>query len=476
MKLYEIVMRSRIFWIILCFIGLSGCKKYLTLKPEDSYTDQQVFRSEAAIQQTLNGIYTELCDNDLYGFQLTQYALEYLGQQYVVSTLSKGLLTQLYSYDFTGAETAALFNATWTKAYQIISELNSFIKSLNAYSGATLTQEHKRLMLGEAIAIRAFIHFDLLRIFGPVYSVDPGQTSIPYYQKLTDASQPILPANEALGLVVADFRTALDSLKNDPVITKGIIISENTDFYSSYRNRRMNYYAVKGLLARALLYGGQNEEANTLAKEVLNDGEKWFNWLPYTAIISAGTNPDRIFSPEVIFGIDNRKMYDNFQAYFTTNTTTPARADEDRLEYTFEYNTNDYRYLATWIYNTQNWRTFSKFADVSDATATWRYFQPLLRKSELYYIIAETESDPDMALKYLNAVRENRGLTDLDNSADIPGEIAKEYQKEFFGEGQLFFYYKRLNFPYFPDGSDVWNDIWEPYYVVPLPQSETKLR
>ena len=99
--------------------------------------------------------------------------------------------------------------------------------------------------------------------------------------------------------------------------------------------------------------------------------------------------------------------------------------------------------------------------------------QPLLRISEMYYIAAETEMDPNLALGYLNTVRFNRGLADLQPGTDINAELLKEYQKEFFGEGQLFFYYKRTNTQVIADGSgqdDYTNDFMsDSYYVVPHP-------
>ena len=78
-----------------------------------------------------------------------------------------------------------------------------------------------------------------------------------------------------------------------------------------------------------------------------------------------------------------------------------------------------------------------------------RYFQerlPLIRKSEMYYIAAECAETKENAIAYLNEVRNNRGFqysTQLSTSDDVEDEILKEYRKEFWGEGQLWFYYKR---------------------------------
>ena len=68
----------------------------------------------------------------------------------------------------------------------------------------------------------------------------------------------------------------------------------------------------------------------------------------------------------------------------------------------------------------------------------------LIRLAEMYYILAECAATPEEAAVFLNKVRDMRGVdpvvcTEL-NCLD---EIEKEYRKEFYGEGQLFFFYKR---------------------------------
>src|SRR5699024_2951496 len=122
----------------------------------------------------------------------------------------------------------------------------------------------------------------------------------------------------------------------------------------------------------------------------------------------------------------------------------------------YESNENDYRYNPWWKIPTtgsKSYRTFFKYADVINTGMSFRYLQPLVRLTELYLIAAETHPDPAAALEYLNTVRFNRGLADLPASVSLQDEIRKEYAKEFYGEGQLFFYYKRKAMSPIPNGS-----------------------
>jgi hypothetical protein len=131
----------------------------------------------------------------------------------------------------------------------------------------------------------------------------------------------------------------------------------------------------------------------------------------------------------------------------------------------------DLRYLTLW--NQYNYAWFptkynQDFAVTPNAI-------PLIRLPEMYYIAAEC-GGPSEGLSFLNAVRESRALHDLPPGMDdltFQNEIFKEYQKEFYCEGQLFYYYKRLNMPYMLEYDNVTQiPTGGGVYVLPLPASE----
>jgi hypothetical protein len=142
--------------------------------------------------------------------------------------------------------------------------------------------------------------------------------------------------------------------------------------------------------------------------------------------------------------------------------------------------------LSTWLLppgreGDDEERTNFKFAQPTNISAmdtVFAFFQPLIRISEMYYIAAEAETNLEKAVGYLETVRRNRGLADELSSVDLIDEIRKEYIKEFWGEGQLFFFYKRTNQSTIPDGnSSVGNRPMTPsHYRVPLPLREVNLR
>ena len=103
---------------------------------------------------------------------------------------------------------------------------------------------------------------------------------------------------------------------------------------------------------------------------------------------------------------------------------------------------------------------------------------PAIRLSEMYYIAAECSFDqsPSTALGYLNTVRAQRGignpLTDSTKTQFLT-DLLKDARKEFFGEGQIFYMYKRLNTS-IVGSSGIIIPPSDSIFVLPLPINETE--
>lgn len=481
----------------ICMLLLvTACNKFLDINPDDKLTQEQVEVSESSINYVLNGIYMNMSNNYLYGSYLTMTITECLAQRYNLSD-SRHPFYNYGRYDYAQSNVQSSFSSIWEQAYVQILGINKFIDLVNNTT-VNIPANRKNILLGEAYALRAFHHFDLLRIFGPIYNTsDSTSISIPYYVVGNGELMPLLPTNEVMGKILADLKNAETLLQNDPIVADGVVTESTNDpikdFYIN-RNYRMNYYAVKAMQARVWLWRENKPAALEAAKAVIEasliQSEELFPWLPYQDIIR-GTNPDRVFSTEVIFGIQNRNMYNNQNSYFSaslmeTNLLCPRAP---RLTAAYESNENDYRYPNIWIIpasSGKGYRTFFKYERPNDFTAVkFGYFQPLIRISEMYYIAAECEPVPADGLTHLNQVRTHRNLSNLTNASTLIAEIQKEYVKEFYGEGQLFFYYKR-NYNragtaasrQIPNGNaDSGNTTMDAAkYQVPLPLSETNAR
>jgi hypothetical protein len=434
-----------------------------------------------------------IASSDLYGGTLSTTMVECFAQQYNLSNANHRYHNYgIYSYSETELQNA--FSRLWQTMYAQILRVNEFMEMLDR-ARVYIPESRKNILRGEAYALRAFLHFDLLRMFGPVFAMDSATpcivyNNIPFSEREVSDPLPFLSSNRVIQLVLQDLETAEELLKNDRIIKEGVVRATTTDAIENFhinRHLRMNYYAVKALQARVWLWAGNKSEALEAAKAViyapLVTSEVLFHWLPRNQIATAN-NPDRAFSTEIIFGVDNRTMYINHTNTFSSillpqNELCPW---DDRLKETYEDNGNDFRYHYVWLEagGEKDYRTFFKYAQPSNLlTADFRYVQPLIRISELYYIAAECEPNSTKGLEYLNTVRTNRNLAiEITNPSALISEIQKEYRKEFYGEGQLFFYYKRNHTRYIPNGNAATSTIeMNPeIYQIPVPLKERQFR
>lgn len=122
--------------------------------------------------------------------------------------------------------------------------------------------------------MRAMMHFDLLRLYGPSYNENTkSTTAIPYQEDAKREISPLRSAEYIVDRVIEDLKAASELLKdNDPVFTTGVgnaVTSddglERADF--TYRQLRLNYFAVQTLLARAYLWKGDKSTAYRIATE-----------------------------------------------------------------------------------------------------------------------------------------------------------------------------------------------------------------
>ncbi len=469
--------------IILAGIWMNaGCESWLDVQPVDQVSEEQLFETESGFMQALNGVYVEMNQSALYGEELLFKTVEILAQRYQFSSAyEQSKYYELSKFNYTSDYAEEVAANIWKEAYALILNLNKIIENAELKK-ELFTEEHYDWLTGEAYALRAFLHFDLLRLFGPVYVTDSDKLSICYNTHYALSASDLLPASEVVEKVITDLQEAERRLQTDPIIEQGPLSSDagtDSENYWRYRSLRMNYYAVKALQARVWLYAGENEKACEAARVVTKVQEKYFPFTEYTSVVGNTKTPDRVFSSELLFALQNTKRNDIFTAYFSPDLSdyqifkTPKTFLEDVFGVLRD---KDMRYSPIWLEATNyDFRCFYKYAKVEN-TNLYNYLIPLIRVTEMYYILAEASTDKTEVLNSINMVLEARGLNKLESETLLQETLLSEYQKEFWGEGQLFFYYKRLN------KSLISSAIGQPVameavnYQMPLPQIETDYR
>ncbi|MFV0345873.1 MAG: RagB/SusD family nutrient uptake outer membrane protein [Bacteroidales bacterium] len=458
-------MKKIILYIIglSSMLALSACNEWLKVYPEGELPKEDMFSDEAGFENAMTGVYIAMKEQSVYGANLSTTTIEYLVSSWDVTGGSNTEDLGLFNYGNTAIETT--FEDIFQQQYFTIAEINSILSALDDKQDGFTTDGLYGQIKGECLGLRAYIHFDILRMFGPV----PG----------TETSAEILPYVTVLSKDNHSYSTYLDYKKalEDDMAEAESLLAESEKFgnYADRRHIRMNAETVRAMQARAALWFGEKEKAYQLAKGVIDS----------TATRLGGsadfTKGDYNLICEQLFGLHIYTMYEyfqlNFEGQMLKKGTNASLVNTDLYE-----NSNvDIRRSALWklSYPTLGDPAYIiRKYEVSDGTPAsfdvdYRRV-PMIRLSEMYFIATETAPDATTAQVYWDEFRESRDLPSAplpNNETAFKNEMTKEFRKEFFAEGQAFYAYKRLN-------TDKAHFLWIPTevttinYVVPLPKDE----
>lgn len=324
----------------------ASCSDWLDVQPSDRISEENNFSDVAGFKKALNGVYVELNRSSLYGRNLTCGFIEVLSQRYAVGDDNKSV-KEYMGFNYSGSAAESILSDIWSTAYTLIANVNAILKNCELHRDV-LSDEYYHLIRGEALALRAFLHFDLFRLFGPVYATNAADASIPYYTEFSLNVAPSYVGEEFMAMVTADLIDAEKELEDDPIIRRGV--EGNTmDTFLRYRNLRLNYYAVQALLARAYYYMGDSENALSYAKKVIAVQEEKFPWINPMKLTNTASM-DRVFSTEVLFAAQNLQRNDLFTSLFDGSNlklSTLLAPREDVTNYLFDYDKVDYRYMSS---------------------------------------------------------------------------------------------------------------------------------
>lgn len=469
-------MKRNIFAAICCLIGgmaLTSCNDWLNVQPRSQVDDKELFESESGFKEALSGVYSSMVSSSTYTKEMTYGFIGILGQEWDYYYATQ--YDDAVAYDYEAALPTNIIRGIWDGNYSAIANANNLLAHIDDNPNLFSRDNHD-VIKGEALALRAFLHFDLLRCFGGSFAVNPDQPAIPYVTALTYHVFPQLTVREVAEAIGKDLDAAEALLKNsDPIVT-GRTITESVDNgYLANRQLHLNYYAVKALQARLYMWTGDYQKAYDAACEVIDS--KKFTWAK-VANLQAGY--DLTLATEHLFALNHLTMTNDVaKTYFSTDSPNSFAVTRERLLNYFNNATQDYRYTFLFKAGTATHaanRYLKKYDESASTDTYYRYKMPLMRHSEMYLIKSEVEyrqGDSESARATLNELRVARNLTRLNIlPADFYQELIQEYRREFLGEGQLFFLYKRLNRPTIL--YSLVDAVAEKVYTFPLPLSETE--
>jgi starch-binding outer membrane protein, SusD/RagB family len=463
--------------LICVLITTVGCKKWLDVSPQTQVREKTLFETEQGFKDALTGVYIHLNGSSVYGQNLTMGFMDVLGQRYTSTQSSTHAFYRPGRYEYADASSKGYISSIWGGLYTGVANVNNILVQIDSKQ-SVFTGNNYNLIKGEALALRALVHFDLLRCFGAAPVVDMNRKSIPYVTEFGKDIYPLLTVGQVLDSCLRDLNTAETLLEKEKAVNNAF----NDDPIRSYTRNHMNLWAVKGLKARLFLYKGDNPNALTAAQDVINNGGASFPFV-IASEASRTSNRDRMYANELLFSLSTFKLNDYVNAYFKTTSVggNPSLITSSAtLTALFETTTggsSDIRF--NYLYNLfpSGYGTTKYYQDDYTTGVAFEYLTrlvPVIRLSEMYYIAAECSPITADGVNYLNIIRGKRGLANLAttiSAATLEAEILKEYKKETYAEGQLFFYFKRKNAARV-DGSSI--NMSDATWIFPLPENEVE--
>lgn len=474
------IMKKYLLFFVFLSVHLCACEEFLDQKSQMQVDAEHMFQTEQGFKDALTQCYVGLAGDYLYGKYMSYGPIETMAQHW---ELQSNNWENLYQLDFTLDNARQIFELIYGEMYNVIVHANDVLRFLEKNGAVIESGQTRDVIEGEARAIRAFVHFDVLRLFGQM-PFEPGKTvRLGYAETVGKREIPFLDFDSYVEKLLKDLDMAEALLaESDPLLVKSLATldetGENEDFFLDYRRFRFNLYAVKALKARVNLYLGRTEEAYRNALSVIQAKTKGGE---NVISLSGSDDLEKEFYAMPSESIMLLSKTDISNTMFSTNSYYISSSRKTML---FEGAlTGDIRIRTVWGSESSALGgavpLFRKFLQPSSGTGTsskdlrLKYqVIPLLRLAEMYLIAMETapsESEANRLYKDFMLSRQMLVSQDL-SLEELRQEIEKQYRRELFGEGQMFFYYKRHS-----ASSMLWgrnSDLTEDNYIVPLPETE----
>lgn len=438
--------------LLMALLTMYSCDDFVEVDmPDSQLTAKAVFEEKATADAAMTDIYSKIRDGGLLtgtsvglSHVLGNYAdeLDYYGS-------SQNEITQFHKNSLIATNTNV--KRLWNLSYNQIYAANAVIEGVG--SSVNLSANDRAQLKGEALFVRALIHFYLANIFG----------DIPYIAT-TDFEQNRLAVKVPVSTLYVNIKADLEEAVQ--------LISEN---YPLANRTRPNKYTVHALLARVNLYAGLWNEASAEATLLINN----------TSLFITVQDLDKIFlkeSKSTIWQLAPKSGTGNALESSTFNFIVgppPISALTNDLMSAF---TSGDQRKTHWVKAVSKdgatWYHPYKYKS-ANTTSSFEY-SIIFRLSEMYLIRAEARAhsgDLSGAKEDLNLIRSIAGLsgTTAITQSEILEAILRERRLELFTEfGHRFFDLKRFNMIQ-PVLSAI-KPGWDAHDILfPIPEAELNL-
>ena len=419
------VFKFKIYHLLLVLIitcSITACSKFTDVNlPSSQLSTGAVFEDKATANAAITDIYAKIRETGLlsgrntglsvqlglYADELQYYGLPTTGQ----ANFYNNSLTAL------GSEITTL----WTSSYNQIYAANALVEGISKSS--TLQAVDKQQYMGEALFVRALLHFYLVNSFGPIPYIKTTN-----YQQNKVANR--MPEAEVYALIKSDLEQSITLLPAQ---------------YNGAERVRPNKGAAQAMLARVCLYMKKWDEASNAASAIL-DQSSLYKWPTDLHTVFVKESPSTIWQLTPATTTEN--TYEAKSFIFIQGPPPSVAISSSLLGAFTDNDLRRDRWINKVTTGTSSWYHANKYKERLATTASKEY-SIVLRTAEQYLIRAESRAHHGNltgAKEDLNKVRNLAGLANSSASTvdEIIDAVLQERRLELFTEfGHRFFDLKR---------------------------------
>ena len=400
---------------------------FFDLEPASSVTIDKVYKTASDYNVAVIGCYAKLQSQVNFYTECCEYRSDNLS----LDAPTAGTQDRYDIDHFTEKPSNGILSSYWANFNNNVYRCNLLLDQID---GANFAENLKKQYKGEAMFIRALNYFNMYRIWGGV-----------------PATKHVVSAAEALKVARYSDEQMFDLIAGD---LKEIVDNNYLpETYSSADMGRATSGAAKALLGKVYLTFHKWTEAKDILSQLIGKYQ-------LVSPIAQVFNVDNKNNNEIIFAVHFNKEIEGEGHSYWYNLTNASDDTNQTSSLLNTFPTGDTRKdLITYVQVEENVRLMNKFYDTKSPTfktvgndqILLRYADVLLMYAEALNEIQYDASEGSLALKYLNAVRQRAGISNL-TAKQLPTQekfrkgILVERQREFPYEGQRWFDLVRMGF------------------------------
>ena len=224
--------------LVATLLTTTACEDFLNITPEGQAKRDELLMTTEGLEEAMYGVYAQLRSTTLYGQELHFQTLEVMAHN--MHCDGNKTIMALGEFDYQNTSVKSLFEGIWTTMYKNISNANSILNSPLIVDAEEFPYT---IYKGEALGLRAFMHFDLVRLFAKQYTLNPKADGIPYATEFSLKTPEFESLQKNYEHIIADLLEAERLLADEDKY-------EGESNYMLDRQIHFNKYAVKATLAR----------------------------------------------------------------------------------------------------------------------------------------------------------------------------------------------------------------------------------